>query len=171
VKRAPLLLVGLLLAGAACAQVIGIEHYQAVVAQGGAQAWACLVETSVTGAACVDYTPGPDGGEGDPQLDDGGVAAVTTCNPVTNMGCTGTDVCVPDADDADYYCAPGPASPAPLCAACPNGDECGPGNVCVPSAAGPICMQWCCDDSDCGPGVCDMSIAGSFGGDLGVCVQ
>ncbi len=131
---------------------------------GGASAnYACMVPaTSPSKGACVTFTA-PDGGEADGGLDDAGNASLTTCDPVTNAGCTGTNICVPDSSLKHYVCTP-PGSPGniPICGDCTAVTAtCGAGLFCVsPGAASPkfYCAQFCCTNADCGDGgTCDTS--------------
>jgi hypothetical protein len=171
VKRAPLLLVGLLLAAAgaaSCAQMIGIQHYEVEPQGGGSTSWVCAGSDFISGGQCVPFVVSSQGGESDAGLDEAGVASITTCDPVSNIGCTGDDVCVPDADFGHYYCAPGSANPVPVCGVCDAVTPCGPGSFCL--VASTICLQTCCSDYDCGEGHCDDSIV-SLPDGVGLCVQ
>jgi hypothetical protein len=131
---------------------------------GGAAAnYACVVPaTSPSKGACVTFTA-PDGGEGDAGVDDAGNASLTTCDPVTNAGCTGTDICVPDSSLKHYVCKPaGSPGNIPVCGDCTVVTAtCGAGLFCVsPSAASPkfYCAQFCCTNADCGDGgTCDTT--------------
>lgn len=101
-----------------------------------------------------------DGGEADAGVDDAGNASTTTCNPITNAGCTGTDVCMADFDFTNYYCQPaGTPANIPLCASCTGFATCAPGGLCVGTdEANVTCAPMCCDDADCAPsGTCDKT--------------
>jgi hypothetical protein len=168
VKTAPPLLLGLLVAATACAQIIGIEHYGIGTGQGGSTGWACAFVDELPGAQCIAFAAGPEGEEADAGLDPAGVASITVCDPVSNLGCVGTDVCVPDAAGANYYCARGGDNPVPACGACDLIAQCGPGLLCFPVEA--TCLRMCCTDADCGAGHCVTSITPLPDG-VGVCVQ
>ena len=90
----------------------------------------------------------------------GGIVA---CNPVTSAECTGSgDAC--DVTSNAYTCLP--ADGVALCGDCDEnaGPFCGPTMTCLPTGK---CARFCCDDGDCGTGVCDMSM---LPGGVGVCV-
>ena len=167
-KLALLLAVALLFALAACADLIGIEHYEAAL--GGAPGWECAVpEQPPSAGTCVPFTAPPDAGELEAGLDDAGHALVTVCNPVTNAGCTGTDVCGPDDNFANFVCLSTGAAPAPLCTEC-TFFTCGPGLFCAPN--GSTCVQMCCTDDDCGAGHCSTTqLATPLPYDVGLCTQ
>jgi hypothetical protein len=82
---------------------------------------------------CVSFTSDA-GVELDAGLDDAGFAATTTCNPITNEGCIGTDVCGPD-QGSNFYCQPAGSTPnvavcqdcTALGTTCAIGGFCGPG--------------------------------------------
>jgi hypothetical protein len=101
----------------------------------------------------------------------------TGCNPVTNEGCTGMDVCGPDSTNTTYLCQPAGSVPnvAP-CGDCSEDDtSCGVGGVCIafdPSGADAMCVQMCCTDADCGAGgQCNTSaIEPALPDGVGVCV-
>ena len=101
-----------------------------------------------------------DAGELDAGVDDAGIASITTCNPVTNTGCTGTDLCQADYDFTNYYCQqPGSPANVPICASCTGNATCAPGGLCVgTNNANVVCAPMCCDDGDCGAsGRCDKT--------------
>ena len=97
-----------------------------------------------------------------------------SCNPLTNAGCAGADVCGPDGTGTTYVCQP-EGSPANL-AACGDCSDpsatCGVGGVCVTLDTGnSICVEMCCTDADCGAGQCNTSaIIPSLPDAVGVCV-
>ncbi len=125
---------------------------------GGAPAFTCVViSPPPSKGACVTFFA-PDGGEGDAGVDTMGNATITTCNPLTNAGCIGTDVCGADTDGTNYYCLPaGAPSAVPLCGDCSAPDAtCGPGLICAyVSATTARCAALCCTNADCGAGTCD----------------
>lgn len=106
--------------------------------------------------------PGP-GGAGGEGGTGGGV--VVECNPVTNDGCDSAAGEACDATADGFVCFPAPNDVA-LCGECSNsaGPFCEAGSTCV-GAEGTQCVKYCCDDGDCGSGVCDTG-----GGLVGVCV-
>jgi hypothetical protein len=111
------------------------------------------------------------GGSGE----DGGSASAG-CNPVTNAGCTGMNVCGPDTSGS-YSCqAEGSPANVPVCGDCSDPDtSCGVGGVCIAldsSGSEAICVQMCCTDADCGPsGQCDTgAVIPSLPDGVGVCV-
>src|SRR5215475_9258691 len=67
---------------------------------GGKIVLECTVPAPPSMGSCV-VVPVSDAGELDAGLDDAGNASITTCNPVTNAGCTGADVCA--LDDMNAY--------------------------------------------------------------------
>jgi hypothetical protein len=98
----------------------------------------------------------------------GPCVAHSTCNPVTNAGCGDAGAACDLDQDGVFVCFPGP-TPAPLCASCSNenGPYCSGTSHCLEQGGGGRCARYCCDDGDCGAGVCDM---GSLPGGVGVCV-
>ncbi len=97
---------------------------------------------------------------------DGGSA----CNPVTGTPCAldAGETC--DYQGNGFHCyAPPPANTAAVCNACDNanGPACAPGNTCVPVADGSACARFCCVDSECGGGHCDVPA----GEAVGICVH
>jgi hypothetical protein len=124
--------------------------------------------------SCVDFTSDA-GVELDAGVNEAGVASETTCNPVTNEGCTGTDVCGPD-NGYSFYCQPaGSPVGVAICGDCTAvGATCAAGGYCAGSAAGPdsTCVQMCCTDADCGGGRCDSAfLQPPLGSGVGVCVM
>jgi hypothetical protein len=92
------------------------------------------------------------------------VGGGTSCNPVTNEGCTAAGSAC-DVASGGYTCYPAPNDNA-ICAACGEADGwCMPGHTCV----GGACARYCCDDGDCGTGHCDTAPLG--GGSVGVCAM
>ena len=115
--------------------------------------------------SCVTYVSSDGGAEVDAGVNDAGDPSITNCDPVTNAGCTGTDVCLPDFNSAtnmNYFCQAG-GSPAAVCGDCTNAN-CGPGALCVglnQAQTVAVCVQMCCTDADCGSGKCNMAALGS----------
>lgn len=104
------------------------------------------------------------------------VADPINCNPVTNEPCdtAGGEAC--DNTGAGFECF-GPPNDTDTCDTCDNanGPWCKPGATCIGNG-GTQCAKYCCDDSDCGPGVCfkvDDTGAQVFpqSPELGVCVD
>ena len=131
---------------------------------GGASAnpFQCTVPAIASShGSCVAFTAPDGGGELDAGVDDSGDPSVTTCNPVTNAGCTGTDVCGPDlgnTGDTNYFCQPGDSTAA-ICADCTQ-VNCGKGTLCVAldnAETMAVCAPMCCTDADCGSAArCNM---------------
>jgi len=105
-----------------------------------------------------------------------GSMSSASCNPVTNAGCSGSDVCGPDATGTTYTCQP-QGSPANL-AACDDCSDpastCGAGGICIAldeSGSVAICVEMCCTDADCGLGRCSTTgILPALPDGVGVCV-
>jgi hypothetical protein len=130
-----------------------------------------------------------DGGQPEPMVDpvcalaDAGVGtgscvvrddAGTDCNPVTNDGCDFVDAgeaC--DTSQTGFSCYNQPPNTAALCATCDvnNGPACLPGHTCVSTDAGAKCARYCCSDSDCAPGHCDLTTLSQVISPAGVCVK
>jgi hypothetical protein len=86
------------------------------------------------------------------------------CNPVTNQGCDASSGEACDFDGQKFICFP-PPNDQPLCAACGQSDGwCAPGMTCVEAT----CARYCCDDGDCGLGVC---VKGQVGPGVGYCAS
>jgi hypothetical protein len=125
--------------------------------------------------SCVPFASDA-GVELDAGVNDAGNALETTCNPITNQGCTGTDTCQPDESHQHYFCRPvGPMATAALCQSCNvTVQSCAAGVLCVGSSSFPAeCVQMCCTDADCGAGgTCDaafLTLPLRFG--VGICVM
>jgi hypothetical protein len=122
--------------------------------------------------SCVPFTSDA-GTELDAGVDDAGYAASTTCNPITNAGCTGTDVCGPDRG-ASFYCQPAGTTPGvAACGDCTaNGATCAIGGYCGQGAGTSLtCFRMCCTDADCGSGKCNAAFfSPPFGDNVGVCL-
>jgi hypothetical protein len=94
------------------------------------------------------------------------------CNPVTNAPC-GDDEMVCDAigTPSDGFQCYSVSSQAPLCATCDS--PCEPGTLCTGDLGLPTseqCAKVCCDDGDCGGGVCVKQGVAVAGADIGVCL-
>jgi hypothetical protein len=153
---------------------------------------ACAAPEAPPTGACVPVDVG-DAGELDAGVYNSGTAdnpalcaTMTTCNPVTNAGCTGNDTCVPDHCMGEqnvplhYYCAPPYSLPyVPPCSTCYSLSTCAPGSLCIvrdaPCTTGGeyICARACCTDADCVDGVCSPATLDSwptpYG--VGVCIM
>jgi hypothetical protein len=144
---------------------------------GGAAAnFACMVpSTPPSKGSCVTGTIGDAGVELDAGIDDAGNASVTNCDPVTNAGCAGTDVCGPDANNMHYFCQPaGSPGNVAICGDCSSDQAtCGAGGLCVGvSQTQFYCVQMCCTNADCGStGKCDiMGLQNPLPSGVGICV-
>ena len=94
-----------------------------------------------------------------------------TCNPVTNQGCdAGAGETCDFSNKGNFVCFPAPNDVA-LCGSCNNtsGPFCKPTLHCTTTDAGFGCGRWCCDDTDCTGGHCDLSTLG--GKTPGICVK
>jgi hypothetical protein len=135
----------------------------------------CTIPSSPpSGGSCVGFTTDA-GHELDAGLDDAGNASRTTCNPVTNDGCTGNDVCGVD-NSGDFYVCTTPGSPAGLaaCADCASQTAtCGAGALCVGiSTTSAFCAQMCCTNADCGSGTCDeAALVPALPKGVGICTD
>ena len=139
----------------------------------------CTVPASPpSGGSCVPF-PGDgglsDAGELDAGLNDAGLASITNCNPLTNAGCTGTDVCNPD-QGSNFVCMQA-GSPAGLavCGDCTaQNATCGVGGICLAVDQAMTqyeCVQMCCTNADCGNGTCNTTLLSpALGDSVGVCV-
>jgi hypothetical protein len=100
-----------------------------------------------------------------------GIASQTVCNPVTNAGCSGSDICAIDNSFMFYYCQPGGSPNTAACGDCTNSGPCAAGSGCyfIDQDAGVAqCFPQCCTNDDCGAnGACALL---SPDGGLGVCV-
>jgi hypothetical protein len=146
----------------------------------GGRVFECTVPVSPPSAgSCVPF-PGDgglqDSGELDAGVDDAGVAAITNCNPLTNAGCTGTDVCGPD-QGSNFVCMPaGNPSMVSVCGDCTAlSATCGVGGICLavdPAMTHYECAQMCCTNADCGSGTCNTTLRmPALGDGVGVCVR
>jgi hypothetical protein len=104
--------------------------------------------------SCVTIPAYDGGAELDAGVDNMGNASRTTCNPITNEGCTGTDLCQPDNSGMFYDCQPaGTPSKVAFCGDCTAPQAtCVPGAFCVGNVGGTIftCTAFCCTNADCG---------------------
>jgi hypothetical protein len=89
------------------------------------------------------------------------------CNPLTNEGCNAAAGEACDLGQTGFRCYAGP-NDQEICAACDgsSGPFCKPGMHCMADGA---CAHYCCDDGDCGTGVCDKSVLAHP--DIGVCLH
>lgn len=86
------------------------------------------------------------------------------CNPVTNEGCSGAGQAC-DAKGEGFACFPPPNENA-VCEACSMAEGyCASGHFC----AGGTCVRYCCDNGDCGTGVCDKTLLKNPS--VGLCVK
>lgn len=139
----------------------------------------CLL--SECSVACAGGAPGPQC-DAPAQRSSGGACAPigegVACNPLTNAECEGDAGEVCDFDTGGFRCFPGPNEQS-VCEPC-GGDAgfCGPGLTCFQSVTAGLdglviagsCARTCCDDSDCGAGVC-ASIVRAGEARVGVCLE
>jgi hypothetical protein len=127
----------------------------------------------------VPFT-GDGGAEINPGFDDAGNASRTTCNPLTNSGCTGTDICIPDNSGNYWVCIPiTGATIVQTCNDCSgNTALCAKDNICIQyqNDAGVIdlteCVKYCCTDADCGgtSGSCNkQALSPPLANGVGIC--
>jgi hypothetical protein len=144
-----------------------------IVDAGGKIVLACAVPASPPSKGSCVVVPISDAGELDAGLDDAGNAAMTTCNPITNAGCTGADVCTLDSAGMYFVCASAGAPNVAACGACgPASMSCKAGELCFVTDPGSMmanCAQLCCTDADCGTGRCESATFGLPSG-VGLCV-
>jgi hypothetical protein len=113
----------------------------------------CPTGTPPSGGSCVVITS-------DAGVEPDAGATATTCNPITNDGCTGTEVCNPDNSGMFYVCesAGSPADVACGAAGATMTSTCAVGGLLVQLQSGQfVCVQMCCTAADCGgsPSQCD----------------
>jgi hypothetical protein len=97
-----------------------------------------------------------------------GNACASTCNPVTNEGCTGGETCDYDISSKRFICWGG-SNVVAICGQCNGavGPFCAPGETCGFGH----CQRYCCDSGDCGSGFCDKTLfAGLSNSPVGACV-
>jgi len=97
----------------------------------------CTAKETQTGACATDTTKFP-------------------CNPITNAGCAAGEQCdyaIGASSDDKFQCFPLDDAPTALCEDC-SVHYCGVGLTCIGT-----CGRYCCDDSDCGTGVCNKTTA------------
>ncbi|NUP12835.1 MAG: hypothetical protein HOW73_42900 [Polyangiaceae bacterium] len=87
------------------------------------------------------------------------------CNPVTNDGCDTAAGEACDFGGDSFQCYPAPNDQA-LCDECGAAGFCQGTMTCTDANAGQ-CVRFCCDDGDCGTGVCDTTLTGTT---VGLCV-
>jgi hypothetical protein len=87
------------------------------------------------------------------------------CNPVTNEGCSaaGGEAC-DIAGDGSFVCQP-PVNNTPRCGDCSSA-FCVAGTTCNPKDL--TCARYCCADTDCGSGACDLAVL--HDPKVGICV-
>jgi hypothetical protein len=105
----------------------------------------------------------------DAGLDNSVNASQTTCNPITNAGCTGTDLCSTDNSGNFWVCyQTGGGTFVQTCGDCTASTAvCGVDNICISYVddAGDNwlneCVRYCCTDADCGDagaGSCNTAV-------------
>jgi hypothetical protein len=129
--------------------------------------------------SCVPFTGG-DAGEADAGFDDAGNASATICNPVTNAGCTGTDVCDTDNSGKHWVCYLAGTNIVATCGDCGASNAvCKGGNTCInfTTADGGViatsCSKYCCTDADCGgtANTCSKGLSPPPPNNVGICAQ
>src|SRR5262249_53980736 len=132
-----------------------------------------------SGGSCVPFTAG-DAGELDAGVNDAGNASATVCNPITNAGCTGTDVCDSDNSGKYWICYQGATPSVGPCGNCrTNARLCKGGNTCIDFTdpdGGVLfteCVKYCCTDADCGgaSGTCNKKVTPPPPNNVGICSQ
>jgi hypothetical protein len=131
--------------------------------------------------ACADDAPGPRCDLAGDAPSAGSCVELgerATCNPVTNEGCQGDEAASCDYDAGWFRCY-APPNDRELCEPC-GGDDgfCAPGSTCYQSVAVTTegllfrraCARTCCDDADCGGGVC-ASYVEADGSRVGACLE
>ena len=99
------------------------------------------------------------------------IDANNVCNPVTNEGCDTMAGAACDVGMNGFQCYPD-GNTQDVCQDCgvTGTDYCKAGSTCLVQ-----CAKYCCDNSDCGGGVCTKTLDGMaiFGGapNLGVCAE
>jgi hypothetical protein len=85
--------------------------------------------------------------------------AQTPCNPVTNAPCDAAmgETCASHA--AGSVCVENSGQVAGLCEDCSASGACVGGTGCVEGS----CFKFCCDDGDCGSGVCQIFEGATYG--------
>jgi hypothetical protein len=133
-----------------------------------------LPATPPSAGSCVPFMADAGTPEEDSGANDAGHVTTTTCNPITNEGCTGTDVCGVDDDGQNYFCQPAGSPAAVACGGdCSNTASCGVGGLCVQFSNGDSCVQMCCSNADCGSGMCVMTgfLETDLGYGVGLCIS
>jgi hypothetical protein len=89
------------------------------------------------------------------------------CNPVTHNGCTMDGSSCDLAYPGVFGCYSPVGTPAALCQKCDIHVKpyCGSGLRCHPVTG--TCARYCCDDSDCGTGRCELDPMLAFGAEIG----
>lgn len=89
------------------------------------------------------------------------------CNPVTSELCDVASGAACDTGNGGFVCFAS-GNVKDLCATCGanDNDYCMPGLTCLDGQ----CMKYCCDDGDCGTGVCEKSYYAVPDAPVGVCI-
>ena len=94
------------------------------------------------------------------------------CNPVTNEPCTENGMnCDAIGTPSEGFQCYSVSSQSPICGSCES--PCAPGTICAGDLGLPTtddCAKVCCDDGDCGGGVCVKQGVAVPGADVGVCL-
>lgn len=90
------------------------------------------------------------------------------CNLVTNAGCDAASGEVCSLTQSGIACDPTGGQVA-ACGVCSDA-ACGPGSGCFVPCDGcdPVCIQYCCEDADCGPDLCAKGLLPDP--DIGLCL-
>lgn len=130
--------------------------------------YGCLAAAQCSGDPCgVNPQPPPNCDPPQVAPSAGACAAALGCNPITGAGCnTDAGEACDRAGDGTFACfAQGYTNK--VCAGCGATGWCGVGGTCY----GALCARYCCDDGDCGTGVCSFSALGGLDAPVGLCVQ
>ena len=98
---------------------------------------ACDAKTTQVGACATDTAKFP-------------------CNPITNAGCKAGEQCdyaIGMGADDTFVCFPLDPMPTSVCEDC-SMHFCGAGLTCIGT-----CARYCCDNTDCGTGICSKTTA------------
>lgn len=109
------------------------------------------------------------GGTGTGGMGTGGSTGPTGCNPFTSAECDLAGGFACDVAGGGAFACYGPPNSKQLCMPCAsaaNNDFCLPRMTCHPMLQ--VCVAFCCDDGDCGGGLCDKTVIGNA--TVGVCL-
>lgn len=162
-----------------CAACVAGDQDACATSQVALKVLACVL--SSCDAACDEEAPGPRCDAPATAASEGSCVDLgenATCNPVTNEGCDGDAGESCDYDGGRFRCY-APPNEGRTCDAC-GGDDgfCAPGSTCFQrvsiGATGVVlrrsCARSCCDDDDCGEGVCTAFVEAD-GSRVGACLE